>query len=317
MKLSAIQTGSQIRGLLPGGAVATVQNIRMLGSDAAEVTFTDAQGQPSRQLVFADQEATLSVVEAGRAFSFSADATHFRLASEAQRIRLAHLFDPLVAVNTSAVDPLPHQITAVYETMLNRQPLRFILADDPGAGKTIMTGLLVKELIIRGDVSRCLIVTPGSLVEQWQDELDQKFNLGFDILTNDAMEASRTGNWFLEHAFCLCRLDKLSRSEVLQEKLAQADWDLIIVDEAHKMSATYFGGEVKQTKRFKLGKFLSTITRQLLLLTATPHNGKEEDFQLFMSILDGDRVEDDAAPAMRRTHVIRRISCAGWSKSNL
>src|SRR5438309_10341924 len=124
--------------------------------------------------------------------------------------------------------------------MLPRQPLRFLLADDPGAGKTIMAGLLIKELIARGDLKRCLIVCPGSLVEQWQDELYRRFNLPFEILTNDKLEAARTGNWFLENPLAICRLDKLSRNEDLQAKIDQVDWDLIICDEAHKMSASYF-----------------------------------------------------------------------------
>ena len=118
-----------------------------------------------------------------------ADGALFRLVSEAYRIRLAYLFDPLIAVHTSQVEPLPHQITAVYETMLGKQPLRYLLADDPGAGKTIMAGLLIKELMIRGDLHRCLIVSPGNLVEQWQDELHRRFHLVFEILTNDRIEA--------------------------------------------------------------------------------------------------------------------------------
>ena len=213
--------------------------------------------------------------------------------AEAHRIRLAYLFDPVLAVHTSIVEPLPHQITAVYGEMLLRQPLRFLLADDPGAGKTIMAGLLIKELIIRGDLQRCLIVCPGSLAEQWQDELYRRFHLPFDILTNDKLEAARTGNWFLENNLVIARLDKLSRNEDVQAKLAAPDcrWDLIVCDEAHKMSATVFGDEIKYTKRHKLGQLLSTLTRHFLLLTATPHNGKEEDFQLFMSLLDGDRFE--------------------------
>lgn len=199
----------------------------------------------------------------------------------------------MLAVHTSVVEPLPHQITAVYESMLPRQPLRFLLADDPGAGKTIMAGLLIKELIARGDLQRCLVVCPGSLAEQWQNELYRRFHLPFQILTNDKLEAARTGNWFMENNLVIARLDKLSRNEDVQAKLTVPDgrWDLIVCDEAHKMSATYFGGEINYTKRYKLGELLSTITRHFLLMTATPHNGKEADFQLFMALLDGDRFE--------------------------
>lgn len=289
-RLEEITVNCVVKGLQPNSAV-TIKHTEMFGSQAMQVTFVDAEGRPGTQLVYRDQESSLEIVRHTRPLSFTADAELFRLASEAQRLRLGFLFDPMIAVNTSAVQPLPHQISAVYEAMLNRQPLRFLLADDPGAGKTIMAGLLIKELIIRGDVAKCLIVAPGSLVEQWQDELDQKFSLPFDIMTNDAIQASRTGNWFLEHHLCICRLDKLSRSEELQQRLAVVDWDLIIVDEAHKMSASFYSSEVRYTKRFRLGQLLSSHTRQLVLLTATPHNGKDEDFQLFLSLLDGDRFE--------------------------
>jgi superfamily II DNA or RNA helicase len=176
--------------------------------------------------------------------------------------------------------------------MLPRQPLRFLLADDPGAGKTIMAGLFIKELIARSDLERCLVVAPGSLVEQWQDELGQKFNLEFDILTRDMIETSRSGNPFSDRDRLIVRLDVLARNEELQEKLMSArEWDLIICDEAHRMSATYFGGEVKYTRRYQVGQKLGQICRHLLLMSATPHNGKEEDFQLFMALLDGDRFE--------------------------
>jgi superfamily II DNA or RNA helicase len=176
--------------------------------------------------------------------------------------------------------------------MLPRQHLRFLLADDPGAGKTIMAGLLIKELMIRGDLERCLIVAPGGLVEQWQDELSEKFGLAFDILTRDQIEASLTGNPFIEKGRLILRLDMTARSDELKAKLQAApDWDLVICDEAHRMAASYFGGEVKETQRYKLGKLLGTRTRNFLLMSATPHNGKEADFQLFMGLLDADRFE--------------------------
>ncbi len=309
VKLSTIKAGDRITGIEPGGAVL-IKSCELIGEDCAEVVYQTASGASQSTLLYKDYEFKLERLEAKRAFSFTADPADFRLASEAQRIKLGYLFDPYVAVSTSDVTPLPHQITAVYESMLDRQPLRFLLADDPGAGKTIMTGLLIKELVIRGDIAKCLIVAPGSLVEQWQDELERKFDLPFDIVTNEGLEAARTGNWFQEHDFCIARLDKLSRNEDVQEKLKSVDWDLVVVDEAHKMSATYFGGELKQTKRFKLGKLLSECTRQLLLLTATPHNGKEQDFQLFLSLLDGDRFEGkirDAAHTQDASDLMRRM----------
>ena len=224
---------------------------------------------------------------------FRGDGAAYRLAAEAHRIRLAHLFDPLLAVHTSLVEPLPHQITAVYEAMLPRQPLRFLLADDPGAGKTIMAGLLMKELMVRGDLRRCLVVCPGSLAEQWQDELRSRFHLPFEILTGDSVRAAGRGNGFTEQDLIIARMDKLARDEELQALLAAPDcrFDLVVCDEAHKMSAHFHRGEVSYTKRYRLGQLLSAVTRHFLLLTATPHNGKEEDFQLFLALLDPDRFE--------------------------
>ncbi len=276
---------SDVRGGL------TVVDVKWIGTVAVELTYKDTAGRLGNELLYRDREASLEVVAAGRPWSFDGDGHLFRLVSEAHRIGLAYLFDPLLAVHTSLVEPLPHQITAVYEEMLPRQPLRFLLADDPGAGKTIMCGRLAKELRVRGDLHRCMIVCPGNLAEQWQDELYSRFQLPFEIMTNDKLESARTGNWLQENDLVICRLDKLSRNEELQEKLRQTDWDLIVCDEAHKMSASFYGGEVKATKRYRLGQLLASLTRNFLLMTATPHNGKEEDFQLFMALLDGDRFE--------------------------
>ncbi len=291
-RIEELQPNATIRGILPVSLV-TVISVQWHGSDVVELTYKEPNGRVANTLIFRGDEDRYEIVEEGRPWSFDGDGQQFRLVSEAHRIRLAHLFDPVLAVHTSLIEPLPHQITAVYEAMLPRQPLRFLLADDPGAGKTIMAGLLIKELIARGDLQRCLIVCPGSLAEQWQDELYRRFHLHFEILTNDKLEAARTGNWFLETNLVIARLDKLSRNEEVQEKLQAPDcrWDLVVCDEAHKMSASFFGNEVKFTKRYRLGELLATLTRHFLLMTATPHNGKEEDFQLFMALLDGDRFE--------------------------
>ena len=291
-KLEELLPNTAVRGILPDSLV-TVVSVKWFGSAALELTYKSPSGSVANQILYRDAEQQLEVVEKGRPWSFDGDGALFRLVSEAHRIRLAHLFDPVLAVHTSMVDPLPHQITAVYDAMLPRQPLRFLLADDPGAGKTIMAGLLMKELIARGDLERCLVVCPGSLAEQWQDELYRRFGLPFEIMTNDKLESARTGNWFAETPLVIARLDKLSRDEDVQEKLKAPDcgWDLVVCDEAHKMSATFFGGEIKYTKRYRLGQLLSSLTRHFLLMTATPHNGKEADFQLFMALLDGDRFE--------------------------
>lgn len=272
--------------------VITVVSTEWFGEQAVKIIFEDSNGKVDNRIIYKDDCPNYELVTEGRLWTFNADGQKLRLSIEANRIRLSHHFDPYLAIHTSLVDPLPHQITAVYGEMLARQPLRFLLADDPGAGKTIMSGLLIKELIARGDLERCLVVAPGSLVEQWQDELGEKFNLEFDILSNEMIQSSRSGNPFNDRNYLIARLDVLARNEELQEKLQSSnEWDVVIVDEAHRMSASFFGGEVKYTKRYQLGQKLGQICRHLLLMSATPHNGKDEDFQLFMALLDGDRFE--------------------------
>jgi superfamily II DNA or RNA helicase len=289
-QLEDLKPGVRVKGIVPSQEVSVV-DIKWHGSTAVELFYKRANGQPGTQLLFRNDEANLELVQTQRAWQFNANGERFRLAAEAYRIHLAHLFDPVLAVHTSLIEPLPHQITGVYGEMLPRQPLRFLLADDPGAGKTIMAGLLLKELIVRGDVRRCLICVPGNLAAQWQDELWFKFHIRFEIITRETFETSVSGNPFLEKDLMIIRLDQIARDEHLQEKLRRTDWDLAIVDEAHKMSAHFWGGELEETKRYKLGKLLSSISRHFLLMTATPHNGREEDFQLFLALLDQDRFE--------------------------
>lgn len=290
-KLEEIKNGASVAGVVPNQSVEVV-SVDWIGDQAVNLVYRIQGGSVSETTLYRDDEHRLSVEQRGRAWSFDADGSLLRLVTEANRIKLAHHFDPYLAIHTSLVDPLPHQISAVYGEMLPRQPLRFLLADDPGAGKTIMAGLLIKELIARSDLERCLIVAPGSIVEQWQDELGEKFSLEFDILSRDMIETSRSGNVFNDRNRLIARLDVLARNEDLQQKLQSSnEWDLIICDEAHRMSASFFGGDMKYTKRYQLGQLLGQVCRHLLLMSATPHNGKEEDFQLFMALLDGDRFE--------------------------
>ena len=290
MKLERIVPGSRLAGVAGDGPVEIVA-VRAYGTDAVEVAWKGPDG-PGERILLRGDESRLREVAPARRFAFDGDGRLFRLVAEALRIRLAHLFDPYVAVAASRIEPLPHQLTAVYGEMLDRQPLRFLLADDPGAGKTVMAGLLIKELLIRGSLERCLIVAPGSLVEQWQDELEDKFDLAFDIVSRERIETRAAGNPFAGRPRLIARLDMLARNDTLRAELEAApEWDLVVCDEAHRMSASYFGQEVKYTKRYRLGALLGRRARHLLLMTATPHNGKEEDFQLFMGLLDADRFE--------------------------
>ncbi len=288
MKLEELVKGAQVAGIDPAGPVAII-SVDAVGDEAATVVYKDANGTPAERMLFRSDEGSLALASTQAHWSFNANGADFKLAAEALRIELAHLFDPMMAVHTSNVEPLPHQISAVYEAMLPRQPLRFVLADDPGAGKTIMAGLLMRELIMRADAARILIVAPGSLAGQWQDELHEKFDLDFQIFSREMQGSSVTGNYFSEQDRLIVRLDQLARSDDYCGKLGETHWDLIVVDEAHKLAAHYFGNEIKKTQRFALGEQLGGLCRHFLLMTATPHNGKEEDFQLFLSLLDGDR----------------------------
>lgn len=286
-----IHAGTRVKGLSPSGN-ATVESVHWIGQQALRIIFKGDDGKLLERLLYRTDEPTIEIVKTGRPWSFDGDGELLRLVSEAYRINLAWLFDPYLAITTSLIEPLPHQIAAVYDEMLPRQPMRFLLADDPGAGKTIMAGLFIKELIIRGDLERCLIVSPGSLTDQWQDELWEKFGVEFELLTRDMIYGERGGNPFNRSPFMIARMDQLARNEGLQEQLSAArEWDLVIVDEAHRMSGHAFGNEVKLTKRYKLGQTLGKHCRNFLLMTATPHNGKEEDFQIFLALLDGDRFE--------------------------
>ncbi|WP_307843558.1 helicase-related protein [Streptomyces sp. B15] len=308
LRLEDLAQGQMVAGISPGAEVVVVA-VRPFGKAAAQVTYRHPERGIEETILYRGQDMYLAIAQAPDRRGFEAAPELFRLAAEALRIRMAARGDAMLAVSTSLLDPLPHQIQAVYGELLPRTPLRFLLADDPGAGKTITAGLYIKELALRGDLERCLILAPGGLVEQWQDELLEKFGLDFTVLTKQLADTVIDTNIFDKYPCLIARMDSLARSEELQEQLVESSWDLVVVDEAHRMSAHYFGSELKTTKRYELGRLLGRITRHLLLMTATPHAGKEEDFQLFMALLDRDRFsgkfrdgvhQHDASGLMRR-----------------
>ncbi len=230
---------------------------------------------------------------------FDGDPLHFKLGVEAARLGLAYEYDPYFSLSIARVDPLPHQLEAVYDYFLKLPRIRFLLADDPGAGKTIMAGLLLKELKIRGLVQRTLIVAPANLTFQWQRELKDKFRESFDVMRGETLRTQYGQNPWQEHHQVVTSVSWISRVEDARESLLRSNWDLVIVDEAHKMSAY---SEDKKTLAFTIGEALSQRTDHFLLMTATPHKGDPENFRLFLSLLDRDVYGDvkSLEEAMRR-----------------
>ncbi len=240
---------------------------------------------------------------------FDGDPLRFRLGVEAMRLGLAYEYDPYFSLSIARVDPLPHQLEAVYDYFLKLPRIRFLLADDPGAGKTIMAGLLLKELKIRGLVKRTLIVTPANLSFQWQREMKDKFRENFEVIRSDVLRANYGSNPWQEKNQVITSVSWVSRIEDAKESLLRSHWDLIIVDEAHKMSAA---SADKKTLAYQLGEALSAMTDHYLLMTATPHKGDPENFCLFLELLDRDVYGDvkSLEEAMRTQRAPRSICAA-------
>jgi len=218
-------------------------------------------------------------------FYFTEDAEKVFLSLETIRYRYASLYDPLLAINISKVDPLPHQIEAVYGYILKYPRIRFLIADDPGAGKTIMAGLVIKELKFRQRIKRILIVVPGHLRDQWRRELKERFDEAFEVINRTRFDNEyRTNIWEKENQI-ITSMDFAKKKDILQT-LSATHFDLIIVDEAHKMSAYKYGSKIDKSDRYKLGETLSNISQHLIFLTATPHKGDPENFRLFLDLLE-------------------------------
>lgn len=282
MKISELLPGTVLRGPLFPEPVELVTHIPV-GIRWKLVCTGKYTNQTYQPIV---DEAQLASLEASPAVEpFDGNAHRFRLGIEAMRLGLAYEYDPYFSLSIARVDPLPHQLEAVYEYFLKLPRIRFLLADDPGAGKTIMAGLLVKELKARGLVKRVLIVAPASLTFQWQREMKDKFREQFTVIRSDVLRANYGMNPWQEHDQVVASVSWVSKIEDARDSLLRSRWDLVIVDEAHKMSAY---SSDRETLAYKLGKALSAMTDHFLLMTATPHKGDPENFSLFLKLLDPD-----------------------------
>ncbi|MBI2917636.1 MAG: DUF3883 domain-containing protein [Chloroflexi bacterium] len=296
---TALSPGDIVSGLEPSELVE-VQRVAPFGSK----TLIEGVGVQSRRVVkrpLSDEELARLVRIRGAELTYDGDAEKFLLGTEAERIRIAHQFDPLFAVNSSVVDPLPHQVEAVYHYLLPLPRIRFLLADDTGAGKTIMTGLLLKELLFRGVINKVLIVTPGGLTKQWQEEeLLEKFGIHARLVNRPSFEAEPGQFSRYEDGIFVISIDFLARNEGCLKAAQETQWDLVVVDEAHKLSAYEYGTKIEESERYKAIKALADKTDHLIFLTATPHRGRKDTFRRLLLLLDEDLFQKDE-------HVSKRV----------
>ncbi len=260
-----------------------VKLVEDVGDYVHLVGATTGSGEHVDQLIPREELAQLQIalVEA----DFAAPPREVFLGLEARRYRFASLYDPLLAMNTSKIDPLPHQIEAVYGYVLSLPRIRFLIADDPGAGKTIMAGLVLKELKLRHLARRILTVVPGHLKDQWRREMKERFEETFVVIDRGVIDALYGENVWQREMQIITSMDFAKQDDLLPS-LASVHFDLVIVDEAHKMSAYLYGNKLERTGRYRLGQVLSRSTTHLLFLTATPHKGDPENFRLFLDLLE-------------------------------
>ena len=291
-----IEPNQIVKNLIPSEPV-TINKVQKLGTSVS-ISFTGVNTKLANTKVITSNEfEALEILTDEGTFNFTGDPVKFALFAEAERINSAYQFDPLFAVNCSIVDPLPHQVEAVYKFLLPLPKIRFLLADDTGAGKTIMTGLLIKELMMRGIVERILIVTPGGLTKQWQeDELQVKFNIPFTLVNRSIF--SSDPNVFHTAQRIVISIDFISREDVLNVA-SNSHWDLIVFDECHKLSAYDYGNKQYLSQRYKAAEVLSQQCEHILLLTATPHRGRVDTFKKLLQLLDEDIFATDEIASTR------------------
>ncbi len=298
-----LSAGDVVSGFEPSELVE-VQQVKAFG-DRKLVEAIGLQSRRHYKRPLSDDEIASLVRVRGDTCLYEGDAGAFLLGAEAERIRIAHQFDPLFAVNSSIVDPLPHQIEAVYRFLLPLPRIRFLLADDTGAGKTIMTGLLLKELLFRGVIKKILIVTPGGLTKQWkEDELQEKFGL-YSRLVNRASFDAEPGQFsHYEEGIFVISVDFLARCEPCLRAACATAWDFVVVDEAHKLSAYEYRTKVDKSDRYEAIESVAKVADHLLFLTATPHKGRKDSFRRLLQLLDVDLFQKDEHVA---SHVKEQI----------
>jgi len=282
MELGQLRPNAILRGALFNEPVQVIAVIP-LGASIKIIGTGLKTGLTHQPILSPEQIATLEISSDQK--SYDGDSLRFRLGVEAMRLALAYEYDPYFSLSIARVDPLPHQLEAVYDYFIKMPRVRFLLADDPGAGKTIMAGLLLKEMKIRGLVKRTLIVTPANLTFQWQREMKDKFREQFEVVRGDVLRANYGSNPWQDKNQVITSVSWVSRVEDAKDSLLRSHWDLIIVDEAHKMSAA---SADKKTLAYELGEHLSQMTDHYLLMTATPHKGDPQHFCLFLQLLDKD-----------------------------
>lgn len=260
-----------------------VETIEQINFNTWSVGLVGVNSEKFRRVTLADEQLkTLQILS--KKLSFDGDSTLIKLGLQATALGIAYEYDPFFALSISRVDPLPHQLEAVYDYLLKVPRVRFLLADDAGAGKTIMAGLLLRELKLRGLAERILVVCPANLTFQWQRELHDKFDEEFEVLRGSNIHNQFGINQWMKHKQVITSLDLAKRIDILPG-LKQVHWDLVIVDEAHRMSASR---EDNKSQRYKLGELLRDSTDHILLMTATPHKGDVDNFNLFLQLLDED-----------------------------
>ncbi len=285
-RLVPISSGQILTGSLFNEPMR-VETVQANGPASWVVGLVGTQSERFRKVTLTGTDLDhLTILDAGQ--SFGGDGRLLRLGLHAYALGIAYEFDPYFGLSISRVDPLPHQLEAVYDYLLKLPRVRFLLADDAGAGKTIMSGLLIRELELRGLAERILIVCPANLAFQWQRELKEKFDTKFLVMKGQDLREQFGVNQWLDRTRVITSLDLAKREDILPG-LRQVHWDLVIVDEAHRMSAS---DESHKSLRYKLGELLRDTSDHMLLLTATPHRGDPQNFSLFLQLLDADCYAD-------------------------